>query len=256
MKNVVALAAVAVLLGGCGPSQQEYDELQAHAKALEAELHELKFGAQTLLEKARTAFAKQQDQEALDLIQSLLEKHPNAAEAAPAQALLGEVKARIEAKSYAEAQALKQALGNMRETVDEIRQITWVRHVQEPESGDHISMYFGMKNNNAATFSPRLVLMYSGNSWINTYKIIIRADEQLFELDGIRTLDEPYGFNALQSADVELKDKALLEALMTANRVLVRFQGPEYYGDFELSKPHQANIAEVYRAYKRMGGQF
>lgn len=146
MKKFLLLAATLTCLYGCGPSQKEYEqaskrigELDAQVTALQAELEDLKFGANRLLAQAKSAYQLNNDAEAKKLLADLLNRHPSSTESSEAKVLLSQVDSRIaaaelqrkreeERKAQEDRLALQRAIGNMKKKTDEIKGITWVSH--------------------------------------------------------------------------------------------------------------------------------
>ena len=146
MNKFLLLAVTLTLLSGCSPSQKEYEqaskraaELEAQVTALRAELEDVKFGANRLLAQAKSAYEAKNDTEAKKLLLDLLKRHPSSSESIEASLLLNQVDSRIaavdqqrkreeEKKAQEERLAFERAIGNMKKSTDEIRDISWVSH--------------------------------------------------------------------------------------------------------------------------------
>lgn len=273
MRKLLLLAATLILLSGCGPSQQEYDqahkratELEAQVATLRAELEDVKFGSNRLLAQAKSAYDAKNDAEAKKLLADLLKRHPSSPESGEATALLTQVNSRIaaaelqrkreeERKAQEERRALERAIGNMQKNTDEITGITWVSHRNAPVLARHVSIYFGSKKGSAANYPLRLKLEYYGDDWLFVRSVTVRADDKVYELGNLDfKRDHSSGF-VWEWIDMPVRDHGMLNHWMTAKRVVVRFNGDLYHNDFTLPQGQQTQLREVYQAWKVMGGK-
>lgn len=260
-------AAVFVALAGCGPShtelsnaKQKVTELESQVAKLSAELEELKTGADRLLKTAEAQVKAKTLDQAKETLNTLLAKHPSSAEAAEAKRLLEVVDASIAAaaaqarreKEAEEAQAKRavaQAMQNMAKTTDPIDGITWVRHKQQSANVRQVSLYFGSVNGRTAGYPLRMKIQYSGSDWLFVNSVTIKADGQVFELGQLDfERDHSYG-TVWEWADI-VADHKVVEAMMQAKTVLVRFSGDKYKHDFAFPAQQQRYMREVYAAWK------
>lgn len=273
MKKLLLLSATLTLLSGCGPSQQEYEqarkratELEAQVKALRTELEEVKFGANRLLAQAKSAYEAKNDAEAKRLFADLLKRHPSSPESSEASLLLAQVDSRIaaadkqrkreeERKAQEERLAFERAIGNMKKSTDEIKGITWVSHRNAPILAKYISVYFGSSKGSVVGYPLRLKLQYYGDDWLFVRSVTVKADDKVYEL-GELDFDRDHSSGSVwEWIDIPVKDHEMLNHWMTAKRVVVRFNGDQYYNDFTLPQSQQTQLREVYQAWKVMGGK-
>jgi len=270
--RLFSITAVA-LLAGCSPSQQEYDqaikrstELESQVASLRAELEDVKFGAARLLEQAKAASAAENDGEAKRLLAELIKRHPTSAESRQAAALLALVDARIaaaeqlrkleqEKKAEEVRVAQERATRNMKKSTDEIRGITWVSHRETPSLGKHLAVYFGTEKNSASTYPLRMKLQYYGDDWLFVRSVTMKADDKVYELGKLEFQRDNSGGSIWEWIDVPVTDYPMLDHLMTAKRVVIRFNGDKYYDDFTLPARQQAQMREVSATWKGMGGK-
>ncbi|WP_372012468.1 outer membrane protein assembly factor BamD [Pseudoxanthomonas sp. 10H] len=273
MKRIFLLATVIALLSGCGSSQKAYEqehkrvmELEAQVKSLTEELDEIKFGANRLLAQAESAYAARNDAEARKLLVELQKRHPSSSESTEASALLAQVDRRIadddtnrkqeeERKAAEERQARARATGNMKMNTDEIEGTTWVTHRKAPTLGKYVSTYFGSKSGSAANYPLRLRIQYYGDDWLFVRSVTVKADDKVYNLGALDFERDHSSGTVWEWVDIPVKDHAMLNQWMNAERVVVRFNGDQYYDDFTLPKEQQARLLEVYQAWKAMGGK-
>lgn len=273
MKKIFLSVTTVALLAGCGPSQQEYDqvrkqasELEAQVAALRTELEDLKFGSSRLLEQAKSAYNLKNDAEAKDFLSNLLKRHPSSPESGEATSLLAQVDSRIAAaeiqrkreeaqKAREERLALERAIGNMKKSTDEIKAITWVSHRKAPVLGKYASIYFGSKKESAANYPLRLKLQYYGDDWLFVRSVTVKADDKVYELGSLNFERDNSSGSVWEWIDMTVKDHVMLNHWMTAKRVVIRFNGDKYYDDFTLPPGQQAQLREVYQTWKIMGGK-
>lgn len=267
------LVTTFALLAGCGPSQQDYDqarkraaELEAQVTALSAELEDIKFGANRLLAHAKMAFQAKNDTEARRLLSDLLKRHPSSPESVEAKALIAQVDSRIAAaelqrkqeedrKAQEERLAIERAIGNMEKRTDEIKGITWVSHRNVPVLDKYVSLYFGSNKDSAANYPLRLRLQYYGDDWLFVRSVTVKADDKVYEL-GMLDFERDHSSGSVwEWIDMPVEDHAMLNHWMTAKRVVVRFNGDQYYDDFMLPQRQQTQLREVYQAWTVMGGK-
>lgn len=272
MRKPFFLGIALAFLAGCGPSQQEYEqankravELEAQVAALSAELEDVKFGANRLLTQAKVAYETKNEAEAKTLLTHLLERHPLSLESGEAKSLLAQVDSRIaaaeqqrkreeERKAREERQAIERAIGNMKKSTDEIKEITWFSHRNTPILAKYVSAYFGSKNGEVGYYPLRLKLQYYGNDWLFVHSITVKADDKVYDLGELEFKRENSSGSVWEWIDVPVTDYEMLKHWMTAKRVVVRFNGDKYYDDFTLPKAQQAQLREVYQAWMVMGG--
>jgi hypothetical protein len=268
MKILNASAIGLVLLAACGPSSQEQEQiraLKAEVERLKAELEDVKFGAGRLLAQAKSAFEAANDSEAHAVLVELLKRHPDAPESNEGAALLKRVDARIAAAEEQRKQdeqrrkeearlALERATKNLKQDVDEIRGITWMKHKSALVSGKYASLYFGTRNGSASGYPVRLQVQYYDDDWLFVRSLTIKADEKTYELRGLDFKRDHSSRSIWEWVDMPVTDHEMLAHVMSAKRVIIRFHGNTYDSDFTLPSAQQNQMREVYAAWRGMGG--
>lgn len=272
-KGIIALAAVA-LISGCGQEeakkaaklQEQVGQLQTQVKALQAELDEERNGAPRLLATGKQLLADGDIQKAKDTFSALLKRHPESTEASSAKTLLDQADQRLaaiekqkkmdaERKASEEREALAKLDKNLSKSTDEVREIVWISHKSEPTLGNKMALYFGTKDSSAASYPLRLKFQYYGDDWLFVKKVIIKADGKTFEISG-HDFERDHGSGSVwEWLDQPLSDFAMLDTVMSANRVIVRFDGDQYYKDFILPASQKQAMKDILLAWKRYGGK-
>lgn len=273
MKKFLLFTLTLTSLYGCGPSQKEYEqankrviELDAQVAALRAELEDVKFGANRLLAQAKSAYKINNDAEAKSLLADLLKRHPTSTESREGTALLAQVDSRLaaaelqrkreeERKAQEERLALTRAIGNMKKSTDDIKGITWVSHRRAPVLGNHVAIYFGSNKDSAANYPLRIKLQYYGNDWLFARSVTVKADDKVYELGKLDFERDHSSGSVWEWIDMPVKNHEMLNHLMTAKRVVTRFEGDKYYKDVTLPNEQLTQLREVYQAWKIMGGK-
>jgi hypothetical protein len=273
MKKFLLLTATLAILSGCGPSQKEYEqankrvlELDAQVTALRAELEDVKFGASRLLAQAKSAYKINNDAEAKKILDDLLKRHPTSTESREGTELLVKVDSRLaaaelqrkreeERKAQEERLALTRAIGNMNKRTDDIKGITWVSHRRAPVLGNHVAIYFGSSKDSAANYPLRIKLQYYGDDWLFVRSVTLKADDRVYKLGELEFKRDHSSGSVWEWIDMPVKDYEMLNHLMTAKRVVTRFEGDKYYKDVNLPKEQLTQLREVYQAWKIMGGK-
>jgi len=255
-------------MSGCGSSaqEQEINKLKEEISKLKAELDDAKYGATILLQKAKSEVNSNNLVQAQSSLQELIKRHPETPEANSATPLLIEVKERIlavetakkkeeEKRKIAERLALEKAEKNLKKNHDEIDGITWVSHKNTPIFQKYAALYFGTKNGSASNYPIRLKLFYYSDNWLFVEGVTIKADEHTFELPNLKFERDNGSGSIWEWSDAGVNDHAMLNAILDAKRVVIRFNGHQYRSDFILPKSQQDAMRETYAAWKKYGGK-
>lgn len=243
----------------------QIQKFSQEAVDLKAEIEELRFGSKRLLKTAQDSIEKNNQAEAVIILKDLISRHSASAEAPEAQKLLAVTEAQIkteeerlkkeaEQKKEKEKQEYEKIIDGLKKKTDEINNITWMTHKKEPVIGNYARLYFGTKDGDSRSFPVRLVFQYYGSDWIFSKSITIKADDIVYEeknLDFKR--DNGYG-SVWEWTDEPVENHEMLNNIMNAKKVIIRFNGEKYYHDFILSKEQQALMKDVYKAWKGLGG--
>lgn len=275
----VILIMSVIFISSCGPGGEEYEQLKTRAEQMESEnqrlnseieklrseVNELKFGAERLLSQARIAIDAGHDLDARSTLQELIKRHPTSNETPEAKKLLANTETRISAaeekrkrdeeKRKEEAsQALERATRNLEKKVDEIEGITWMSHQGTPVLGKYASLYFGTRNGKASGFPVRLRVQYYDDSWLFVRSLTIKADDKTFEMPGIDFKRDNSSGSIWEWMDVPITDHQMLQSVMNAKKVVIRFHGDTYYSDFTVPSEQKNMMKDVYAAWQSLGG--
>jgi len=276
MEKSSILVILFLLVTGCGPSAKEYAEsrqrevaLQAQVEALRAELEDIKFGATRLLAQAKLASESENEPEAKKLLIALIDRHPVSIESAEAKVLLSQVESRIvaleEERRKAEEKAneevrlrIERAMRNMKRNTDEFAGITWVSHINDTFFAENdIRAYFGTKSGLASGYPLRLKIQYGQKGWwIYARSITIKADDKIYELGKMNFKRDTASSDRIREwVDFPVEDHAMLNHLITANRLVIRFHGEKYVSDYTVPEHLKSQLFEVYNAWITLGGK-
>lgn len=272
MKRVVAMVAVAAVLAGCGDAakekklQDKVTQLGAEVQHLRKELDEERNGPGRLLVQAKTQIEVGNLEQARKTLEGLIDKHSGSSERAEASTLIKNIDVKIAAireqerveKQRVEAEA-KAALArldkNLAKSTDEIKGITWITHKAEPILSKKMVLYFGTKDGSAASYPLRMKIQYYSDDWLFVRSVIVKADDQTFELGLMDFERDNSGGSVWEWSDEQVKNFTFLEATLAAKKVIVRFNGRQYYDDFILPESQKAAMRDVLLAWERYGGK-
>lgn len=275
------LFMVVVTLSACGPSSAEHEQATIRVAEVEsenlvlrkkldevsAELEDLKFGPERLLAQAKLAVDSANDAEAIRVIDEILKRHPESAEAKVAASLKSQVVAKVAAaeqqrkreeehKREVARLALERATRNMKKKTDEIEGITWVSHRNTPTLAKYASLYFGSDSSGSASSYPiRLRVQYYADDWLFVQSLTVKADDKTYELRNLDFKRDNSSGSIWEWVDVPVTDHAMLSQWLSAKRVVIRFHGRQYYSDLTLPQSQQLQMREVYSAWQGMGGR-
>lgn len=274
LKKWIAFGFLAITLTGCNQGeaeranqlQNQVNKLQAEIQALRSELDEERNGAPKLLALARSQADKGDFVAASKTIEGLMGRHPASDEAKQGSLLAKDIDAKIAAleeqeriareKQEAEKKAALAKLDkNLNKSTDEVREITWISHKKEPVLGNKMALYFGTEQGSAAKYPLRLKFQYYDDDWLFVESVIIKADDKTFDLGSKDFERDNSGGSVWEWNDEPLKDRKMLEAVLTAKKVIVRFNGKQYYKDFVLPEPQKQAMKDIILAWQRYGGK-
>ncbi len=263
-RHIVASAVLLAALAGCDNGdaervkqlQQRVSQLDTEVTTLRAELDDERNGPEKMLGQAKSQLQAKAFVEAKGILERLVSRHPGTAQAGEASTLLQQVESAIAAEQEAERLARKQKEAqakaamakldkNLVKKTDEFNGITWVTHKNEPVLAQKMALYFGMKENSADTFPLRLKFQYYSDSWLFVRKVSIKADEQTFALDGLDFKRDNSGGSIWEWSDNSVSDFKMLDAVLSAKKVLIRFDGQQYYSDFTLPEAQKTAMRDI-----------
>lgn len=254
----IALAAAASAFIACGGSGKS-----------DASSGRKKIPASDVLKRIEASKAGGSNEAAKKDIEWLKENYPDAAETKTAEAMLPDIAAAIDKTTKEEKEKQQQAaqqaklkldaaLAQMNKKRDDMEHITWYRDKTTSPGGraSNLSLYFGVSDGNALPNRIRMICKYFGDSWLFIECVKVDADGEQFLL----TPDEVKHDN--DSKIVEWFDEqvspdqaAMIEKIISAKNVTLRYQGKEFYRDRKLSSAEKTAMGNVLTAYKGSGGK-
>lgn len=272
-KRVMAMA-LATLLAGCGNGdggevarlQKEVGDLQQQVTALRSELDAERNGPERLLAKAQNEISKDQLVEAKKTLAGLIDRYPESSQAKEGKLVVEEVSIRMEAAEKAKQDAAAKAAedqeralarlnANLKKNTDEIKGITWFSHKSEPVIDTHMALYFGTKDGSSAGYPLRMKLHYFADNWLFINSVTIKADDQIFNLENLNFERDNGSGSIWEWSDSAVDDMAMLNKILSAKKVVIRFDGRQYYNDFTLPDSQKNAMKEVLLAWQRYGGK-
>jgi hypothetical protein len=274
MKRIVVATALAALLSGCGQAdkenaarlQQEVGNLQGEVSSLRAELDAERNGPARTLAKAKNEISEASLSAAKKTLSELVARFPESPQAQDAKSLLidtdlkiaaAEKAAQLEGAKVAEEKrkALARLDANLVKRTDEIKGVTWVSHKAVPVLDNYMSLYFGVKDGSAAAYPLRMKFNYYADSWLFVQSVTIKADEQVFDLGKINFDRDNAAGSIWEWSDSPVDDMAMLNKILSAKKVIIRYDGRQYYHDFVLSESQKTAMKETLLAWQRYGGK-
>ena len=272
-KIIVALWLVAAL-SACGQAdkenaerlQQEVSRLQGEVNTLRADLDAEKNGPERLLARAKNEISKTSLDLAKQALTDLVSRYPESQQAVVAKALLGEVSYKLEAAEKAkqieaikvaeeQRQILARLDANLTKSTDEIKGVTWVSHKSEPLLANYMSLYFGTKDGSASSYPLRMKFNYYADSWLFVQGVTIKADDQIFKLENMDFQRDNGSGSIWEWSDSKVQDMTMLNKIIAAKKVLIRYDGRQYYHDFVLPESQKNAMKEIVLAWQRYGGK-
>lgn len=274
MKRIAAVLAIAVAISGCNQGdaerakalQEQVSQLQTENQSLKAQLDEERNGAPRLFAKGQNELAAGDLDKAKQTLTSLIKVRPESGEAVQAKALIQKIDGRIaaiaeqqrleaERKAAEERAAFAVIDRSLKKEVDEFKGITWITHKAEPVLGKKMALYFGVKNNSAAGMPLRLKFQYYSDSWLFVRGVTIKADDRVFNLPATDFERDNSGGSIWEWSDESVSDFTMLDAVLAAKKVTIRFDGRQYYSDFVLPQAQKTAMKEVMLAWQKYGGK-
>lgn len=271
MKNITLISVLTfLLLNSCGVPQSDYDKLQSENKELKQQLEDCQFGADKLLNKAKTYFENKEYEQCINQVNILLNKHLGSNEAKEGKELLEksniELKKIAEAKKKEEAEKIKkekQRLANatrkMRKKYDDMNGITWYYDKSSPRYTNYNGFYayIGKEKNGLPWL--RLRIQYAADDWLFIEKYIIKVDGVTYTIS-----EEKYGEIETDNGDggiwewldraVDNDEFEIIKAVANGKNVKIRFVGKQYYKDKIITSRQKLALRNVLDAYEALGG--
>ncbi|WP_458373041.1 hypothetical protein [Pseudomonas laurylsulfatiphila] len=274
MNKICLALGVAVSLTACGQAdkenaaklQQEVNKLQGEVTALRTELEAERNGPDRLLAKAKNEISQANLALAKQTLIELIARYPETQQAQGAKSVLSDLNANIEAIEKAkqleaakaaeqQRQTLARLDANLRKNTDEIKGVTWISHKSEPVLDNYMSLYFGTKNGSASAYPLRMKFNYFADSWLFVQSVTIKADDRVFNLDKMDFERDNGSGSIWEWSDSKVEDMAMLNKIIAAKKVVIRYDGRQYYHDFVLPEAQKNAMKEILLAWNRYGGK-
>ncbi|WCM49013.1 hypothetical protein OH720_18575 [Pseudomonas sp. WJP1] len=274
MNKIVLAFGLAVALTACGQAdrenaaklQQEVNKLQGEITTLRTELEAERNGPDRLFAKAKNEISQASLALAKQTLTDLIARYPESQQAQGAKSVLSDVNAKIEAvektkqlEAAKAAEEQRQTLArldvNLRKNTDEIKGVTWISHKSQPVLDNYMSLYFGTKNGSASIYPLRMKFNYYADSWLFVKSVTIKADDQVFSLDKMDFERDNGSGSIWEWSDSPVEDMAMLNKIISAKKVVIRYDGRQYYHDFVLPETQKNAMKEILLAWNRYGGK-
>lgn len=118
---------------------------------------------------------------------------------------------------------------------DEFEKTTWIEHKSNPKyvNTKGFYTYIGMKDDNVWE---RLVIRYHGEDWLFIQKIMIKADESIFEITP-KKVERGNDSQVWEYIDItpDKTEIAMISNVIASKATKIRFEGKQHYFDWTLS---------------------
>ncbi|ANH98970.1 hypothetical protein A8L59_16620 [Pseudomonas koreensis] len=274
MKRLVCAVALGAVLTGCGNTEREQNQrLQGEVSRLEKELAVLRAeldaernGPDRLLARARNEAERSARAQAKSTLEQLISRYPESSQAKDAKILLSGIDAAMSAELKAKqeeekrrleekAKALAQLDSKLQKNTDEIEGITWISHANQPVLDTYISLYFGTKDGKVGNYPLRMKLNYYADSWLFVEGVTIKADDQTYNLNHLSFERDNGSGSIWEWSDSAVLDKAMIDKIIGSKKVIVRFNGKQYYHDLIVPEAQKKAMADMVAAWERYGGK-
>jgi len=154
-----------------------------------------------------------------------------------------------------ETQLAEQFIPKLKTSRDDVEGITWHQPPEENILGHTCKLYIGTHASRAPWL--RFHVRYYGDSWVFIDQLKFKIGDELITLTPRH--NELHRNNSSGSVwetyDVSATDhRDLVERLLSAENVTLRFSGNREYVDYNLSAPTLNHIKLTFLAYRHMGG--
>lgn len=152
-------------------------------------------------------------------------------------------------------------LNAMRQEVDKVTDITCYKPQHSSRFvNDRSDFYCCVLSPKGEKPQLRLHFQYVAEEWLFIRRVVIKADDKSFTLDdfgfsGIKTDNGNGKVWEWHDRPVGVKEREMLNAIATASRVIVRYEGSKYHHDRDLSVAEVERIFTALIAYRIMSEQ-
>ena len=147
------------------------------------------------------------------------------------------------------------ALAKMAIKKDKITNTTWYRDKSSPDSLGRNSflIYFGQKNDSVWM---RFDTQYVGEDWLFFKKVIVKADDKTLEFSTPNP-ERHVGYGHVTEWIDQPMSRDFYELVMAVSKsksATIRYEGPQFRQDREISAAEKRAILNVIDAYRALGG--
>ena len=255
---------------------------------LENELDACKNNPKKLLQSAKTAFDNKAYGKVIIASENLNKKYSDTPEAIEASSLAtkanmliaGENKLKDERDAIAKAaeekglavereekeRQLAKALGNMNKERDDMRDIVFYTHKDEPSalnsySGfdivsalNRIELYIAAQK--SENVSLRMKNTYVADDWLFIESYRVKADDVIYDIivnyEDIKRDNSSGKIIEWMDEKVLNEREVMLRAIASSKNTVIRYNGKQYYKDRTISEPEKKRIRDVLFAYEAL----
>lgn len=241
---------------------------------LENELDACKNNPKKLLQSAKTAFDNKDYGKVIIASENLNIKHSDTPEAIEASSLATkanmliaeEKKLKEEHDAIAKAaeekrlavereqkeHQLAKALGNMNKERDDMRDIVFYTHKDEPNAINRIKLYIAVHK--SGNVSLRLVNAYIADDWLFIESYRVKADDAIYDIPiGYDEIERDNGTGHIfeyMDETVSSEREIMLRAIASSKNAVIRYNGKHRYEDRTIGDSEKERIRDVLSAYE------
>jgi hypothetical protein len=146
------------------------------------------------------------------------------------------------------------AVGALIKETDKIEHIDWYRDKSTPNTwANNFNLYMGVQNNKPWL---RIKIGYAGDSWLFIQNATVVADGEKIGMTA-GNWERDSKTRIFEWIDMPVNNSslfAMLQKMVSAKEVIVRYEGRQYRKDRTLSRQEIKAISNVLAAYAEMGG--
>jgi hypothetical protein len=274
MKRIFIVSMLVALLTACGQAdkenaarlQGEVSKLQAEIITLKAELDAERNGPERLLARAKNESTQNASNTAKQTLNDLISRYPESPQAQSGKVLLSEINSKeealekakqLEAAKAAEEQrkAFARLDQNLTKETDEVKGITWVSHKSVPVLANYMTLYFGTKDGSVGSYPLRMKFNYYADDWLFVKTVTVKADEEVYNLEKMDFERDNAAGSIWEWSDSPVQNMTMINKILAAKKVVVRYNGRQYYHDFVLPESQKMAMKDILLAWQRYGGK-
>jgi hypothetical protein len=219
-----------------------------------------------LLEKAKVLRSNGDTEEAYVALIKVKNNYPTTKAAMEAEKITQKIieeqqkeleKAAVRVKLISEKIKLSnKLLDSLFKTTDDMEQINWYydKRAKNWILNKYFKLYFGIAGNpdEPHLLPLRLQVQFTGDTWIFAESIMIKVGEKVYTFKPNNWEHDNSSGSVWEKCDEPISnlDPVLLEAIVNAEEVKIRFDGSKSYSDFTLPKAQLAAVKNVYNIWK------